>query len=734
MAVKVDIDGIGLVEVPDEFLDLSTEQQEDYVVRIKQQVEEQRESPVDQEIESDAEDLSLIDKLSGGTRAFAQGLTFGFGDEIEAGLKTGFGVFGDYDQSVKDIRNNLDEFRKDAGAVAFAAEMGGAILPSLAAGLFSGGTGTVAGLGSTGARIAAGANSAKAAAAAKAGIGAKKAKAAQQVSEIVSDPSLIKSVTKGAGIGAGYGGLYGAGTAEGGFGERAIGAGTGAALGGAFGGAIPVIGQGGIQGLKRISQSFGVGGQKAADQFSDVKILQALERSGLSRQGAIDKLQKAEKLGQKDILIADLGEDIAQLGYASQTIAGGSRQEVADVLEGRAVAQAERISDSLIDQTKLKGPFSREYVDELAAVQEAKAGPAYREAYSKSIPTNISVKHKDLAGNDVTVKLSDYFTGPRKELIVNAAREGRKTLNARGENVPDISKLIKDEEALKSFLSKPIPTQYLHTIKKGLDNIIEKGTDAFGKVNQYGAAVTDSKVILNKLIEKANPAYAKANKQFSDIARLRDAFTVGVGDKRMSADQLRKIVQSFNPTEQEAFRVGIVARIKDQSLKANDSANFITRVFGSEEKRNIVRYAFPKTKEGQKSYKQFEEIIELEKQKVKTKNKVLGGSPTAARQEAIEDAAIDPTLGVIGRAMAGDRAGAARQALAAVGARAGGLSPEGAQQVARKLFLQSPAEQIAYLRTLGEAERKLVEQSLRGIGLQAELTAGAGLLPGIASQ
>lgn len=734
MAVKVDIDGVGIVEVPDAFLDLTAEQQEDYVLKVKQQVEEQRQSPVDEEIESEAADLSLIDKLGGGTRAFAQGLSFGFGDEIEAGLKTGFGIFGDYDKSVKDIRTNLDEFRKDAGALAFGLEMGGAVIPSLAAGLFSGGTGTAAGLGTTGARVAAGVNRAKAAAAAKAGVGAQKAKQAEQITEIVSDPSLMKSVLKGAGVGAGYGGLYGAGTAEGGLGERAVGAGTGAIIGGALGGTIPVALQGGIQGLKRVSQSLGMGGQKAAEQFSDVKILQALERSGLSRQGAIEKLQKAEKLGQKDILIADLGEDLAQLGYASQAIAGGSRQEVADVLEGRAAAQAERISDSLIDQTKLKGPFSREYVDELAAIQESKAGPAYREAYSVGVPSKTSVTHKDLAGNNVTVKLSDFFTGPRKELLIAAAREGRKTLRARGEQVPDISKLLKDEDALKAFLDKPIPTQYLHTIKRGLDSIIEKGTDAFGKVNQYGAAVTDSKVILNKLIEKANPAYGKANKQFSDIARLRDAFTVGVGDKRISADQLRKIVQKFNPAEQEAFRVGIIARIKDQSLKANDSANFVTRVFGSEEKRRIIRYAFPKTKEGQKAYKQFEEIIELEKQKVKTKNKVLGGSPTKTRMEAVEDAAIDPTLGVIGRAMAGDPVGAARQSLAAIGARASGLSPEGAKQVARKLFLQTPEEQIAYLKTLGEAERKLVEKSLRGIGLQAELSAAAGLLPGVATQ
>lgn len=734
MAVKLDIEGVGIVEVPDEFDNLTEAQQENYVAAIKREIEAEKESPQEQEIQTDAEDLSLMEKLSGGTRAFAQGLTFGFGDEIEAGLKTGFGVFGDYDKSVKNIRDDLDEYRKSEGGAALALEMGGAILPSLAAGLFSGGTGTVAGLGATGARVAAGADRAKKAIAAKAAIGSQKAKVAEEVTKTVLDPSVLRSAGKAAGIGAGYGGLYGAGTAEGGLGERAIGAGTGAAFGAGFGAAVPVIGNVGIQGLKNLSQTLGVGGQKAAERFSDVKILQALERSGLSRQGAIEKLQKAEKLGQKDVLIADLGEDLAQLGYASQAIAGGARQEVADVLEGRAAAQAERISDSLIDQTKLKGPFSREYVDQLAARQESAAGPAYQAAYKKSIPSSVSVKHKDMLGKEVEVKLADFFTGPRRELVIKASQEGRKTLNARGENVPDLSKVLKNDELLEEFLSKPIPTQYLHAIKKGLDGIIEKGTDSFGKVNQFGAAVTDAKVILNKLIEKQNPAYAKANKDFSDIARLRDAFTTGVGEKRMSADQLRKIVQSFNPAEQEAFRVGIVARIKDQSIKANDSANFVTRVFGSEEKRNIIRYAFPKTKEGNKAYKQFEEIIELEKQKVKTKNKVLGGSPTKTRMEAVEDAAIDPTLGVIGRAMAGDPVGAARQSLAAIGARASGLSPEGAQQIARKLFLQTPEEQIAFLRTLGDTERRLIEQSLRGIGLQAELSAGAGLLPGVIGQ
>lgn len=730
--MKVRIEGIGTVEVPDEFGDLTYDQQQNYIAQIKDQIESERQSPADADIEETAEDLSLLEKLQGGARAFAQGLTFGFADEIEAGLRTGGGIFGDYNKTVQNIRDDIDELRKQSAGLAYGAEIGGALLPSLAAGLFSGGTGTVAGLGATGARIASTAD--KAAKAAKAAVGAKKAQQAEQVVKTVSDPSLLRSIGKAAGVSAGYGGLYGAGTAEGGLGERAIGAGTGAAIGGAFGAAIPVVGQVGLKGLKNISQSFGLGGTKAADQFSDVKILQALERDGLSPQAAIEKLRAAEKLGQKDLLIADLGEEVAQLGYASQAVSGGERRAVSELLEGRSVSQAERITDSLIDQSKLKGPFSPQYVDDLAAVQEAQAAPAYRKAYSVKVPSNVSVKHKDIAGNEVTVKLSDFFTGPRKELIVQAAKEGRKILKARGEDVPDLAKILKDEKTLNEFLKTPIPTQHLHSIKKGLDKIIEKGTDSFGKVNSYGAAVTDAKVILNKLIEKKNPYYAKANKQFSDTARLKDAFNLGIGQKRMSTNQYGKIIKSFNEAEQEAFRVGLVARLKDQSMKANDSADFTKRIFGSREKESLVRMVFPKNEAGKKAYKNFEEIIKLEKSKVQTRNKVLGGSPTATRQESIKEAGIDPTLGVIGRALAGDVPGAARQTLAAVGARAGGLSPEGANQIARKLFLMSPKDQIRYLESLGGTERQLIEKSLRAIGKQTEISAAAGLAPQILMQ
>ena len=85
-----------------------------------------------------------------------------------------------------------------------------------------------------------------------------------------------------------------------------------------------------------------LGGPKRSSKFADQKILQALERDGLSPSEAIKKLDNAKALGQRDLLIADLGENLQGLGFASQAIPNASRKEVADKLYERNLSQAER--------------------------------------------------------------------------------------------------------------------------------------------------------------------------------------------------------------------------------------------------------------------------------------------------------------------------------------------------------------------------------------------------------
>ena len=92
---------------------------------------------------TDAEVDALIKKLQGGdidkaqVRSFFQGLTFGFSDEIEAGARS---IFSEtYDEAVGEIRGKLSDYQEAFPIESTAYEVGGAIVPAIAATVLTGG-------------------------------------------------------------------------------------------------------------------------------------------------------------------------------------------------------------------------------------------------------------------------------------------------------------------------------------------------------------------------------------------------------------------------------------------------------------------------------------------------------------------------------------------------------------------------------------------------------------------
>ena len=63
--------------------------------------------------------------------AIGQGLLFGFGDELEAGIRAAFDKSRTYDDFIKDIRGNLEQFRKDSPGLAYGSEIVGSIPAAL---------------------------------------------------------------------------------------------------------------------------------------------------------------------------------------------------------------------------------------------------------------------------------------------------------------------------------------------------------------------------------------------------------------------------------------------------------------------------------------------------------------------------------------------------------------------------------------------------------------------------
>lgn len=135
---------------------------------------------------------SQVGRLSGTTRAVAQGLSLGFADELEAFIKSGFND-QDYDENVKLVRDKLASFRETDPALAYSGEIVGSIIPSFT---------PVGALGKVGQAV-----------------------------------SKMGAVKKAATVGGTQGAIYGAGTSEGnvltkeGLKNRAMGASIGGGLG-----------------------------------------------------------------------------------------------------------------------------------------------------------------------------------------------------------------------------------------------------------------------------------------------------------------------------------------------------------------------------------------------------------------------------------------------------------------------------------------------------------------------
>lgn len=149
------------------------------------------------------QETSLGHKVGATIDGIAQGMTFGFSDEIAAGLGTGFGYLGNYDKALAEERARMEENRERAGGYELAGQIAGGLT-------------TAGGLAKSGATLLG------------RGLGTKAA-----VAE-----------------GAAYGGLYGAGNAE--EGNRATGALTGAATGAVTAG---VLDKAGRAVSKRIAQA-----------------------------------------------------------------------------------------------------------------------------------------------------------------------------------------------------------------------------------------------------------------------------------------------------------------------------------------------------------------------------------------------------------------------------------------------------------------------------------------------
>lgn len=286
---------------------------------------------------------------SGGSeaaRAALQGLTLGFGEEIEAGLRAPFS-----DEDYRTIRDRLRaqqaQFGKDYPVTQTALDItGGLVAP---AGIL--GSAYKAGKGALGMAKAGAVGGAATGAATGAGV-------APEVSDI---PSMA----------AGYG---------------VAGAGIGAA-------APIAINLGG----KLISNVIDAAGFSNANKVATRKLQEYLDKENLKPEQVKDMLDEYRRLGVPDPVIADIGENLRGAGYASYIVPSTQKSATSQFLESRQQDLANSLVKGLEQKSGVKseGRFGFDYINDLATSQDIAAKKAYPQAYSKDVPATPFRKYAD---------------------------------------------------------------------------------------------------------------------------------------------------------------------------------------------------------------------------------------------------------------------------------------------------------------------------------------------------
>jgi hypothetical protein len=480
--------------------------------------------------------------------------------------------------------------------------------------------------------------------------------------------TLLGQAGRGTAIGAATGAASGYGSAE-------KDAGSAAALGGIFGGllggSVPIVVDKAGTLIKNVLNSAGIGDQETA---ASKMLASYLKKDNLTPTEAQQALDELRKIGVPNPVIADLGKSLNDLAYSAYVVQSKAKGGTESFLVNRMIDQPNDIVKGLVEKAGLaKNVNGFEYLEALTANQSRLASQAYPEAYRLAVDATPFRKYVD------------------RPVFQKAYEEAVKRAGVYGNTLPDLS-------AIRNAQS--VPTDILHQIKIGLDRVVDAETDPLTKkMTGYGGDVSKVKTEFNDLIKSLNPEYKKANAEFADAERIKNAFKMGEDYQRLDPAEAASKIKKLNSDEKEAFRLGVMADVNNRlgNFKGGD---FSKQIFKSENQKLLLRNAFP----DQASYTEFSQYVKGLGQQSATKQRILGGSRTAENLSVQGDANL---LGSLAQATAtGDPLSMLRAGGQALLSRAKGISGETSEALQKRLFAVDPIEQTAILKELNRRAQR----------------------------
>ena len=605
--------------------------------------------------------LSGLNVLGFLRTALGQGLALGFGDEIEAGVRSAFGP-ETYDEALAEAREGVETFRRRNPTTALVSEIGGAIAPAFIPGV---------GLFGAGARGL--------------GLGA-------------------RTVRSGA-TGAGFGAASSFGQGEGGFEERVKGVGDAAQMGGAIGAALPVAGRAaGIAASPLVNAAKAIQGRTLGTVAEDA-VIDALRRGGKTPRTALEDYEaiqaatrfRGNSQGTAPVTIAELGGMGTQrLGQTVTSFPGRAQEVARKSLEKRADEQFQRINENLERAMHVRSSQFASTLDDIIDEQKKLSSKAYQTAYQN--PSRFDVE--DILVSNELDNLQ-YMGTPVGDMLRKARELFRDrtgmVLNPATGQYQRAGAMQMD---IRTFDAK----------KRALDDMIQKTKPG----SNERRLLTEFK---NNLVAKADsivPEYRDARNIFSSRADLIDAAKAGRDFMKGDSEMTAKAFNALSDGEKRMFRMGVAREIR-KALGRQKLGDDMTQYFRRPNVREVLDVVFPKNTKMFRPKEQFYKLIDAETKFKQTQTKALGGSDTARIQAGQADFS---RLSAFGRALrqTGGLMNAVYSTVADEISSLTRMREADALRAARMLFDTDPKRVRAYLKRLedrygAQTVRRIVDKA-----------------------
>ena len=567
-------------------------------------------------------------------RSIAQGVTLGSADEMEARLRAS--VTGeDYGKVLAEIQGKMKAYQAQAPFEALGYEALGGV--GSAAALTAATGGTAAPL--TGPRMAA------------------------------SVAPLVKALAGTSALGGIQGGITGFMTGEGDFAARAARVPQSTITGASI---APVV-QAGFMGVGKVTDMAldaarrlaGGRGGKAAE----AEIQRLAGETGLTTDEIVQRIANGEILAENQTLLAAVRGLYTQGGKASTTIQGALSTRP-DKLRTEALTDMQQKLVSGLNPNFI-GPrpnnenvlrFYRATKDEAQALENK----AYEDAW----------KTGGIIGQDLLGSLKDALQrSPRAIDDINTiytAQTGKKPF------------FSFDKDGNIVFAKAPT-LEDAEVVRRGIQTSIDAAYTG-GKPN-VGVALKPVENALREAIDASSPKLAATRAEASQLRAAKTAFKEGSTIFNKSADEVQIMMEDManNPGAVNAFRAGAMDAIR--AKMGTGRAKSMMGVFNNPETKEgaILRTIYPSD--------ELDGIltrIGTAAQSQVAKNKVLGGSDTAASIMQAQRTGSTITADEVANAASGNPMAAFRVASKFIGESNKGMSEQDRQRVAQILIAEDP--------------------------------------------